>query len=263
MSYFWHPITHNVEVPINRRLTVDLEYSNLVHKAQELCNQMNFKWVTKVIRAKQMLMNNSNMVAEGGRELEGDVAHNQDNNIGDVADEPVVKNQTDAAGYESSEVILNDTLSLTREVVTNRITQEGEENVNPADLAFQLNNLNVPFPNHNNVTQGELESTALPSIPEGGILSTSTSSVLASGSNNNKTSTTSAVVDIQESNRTTTAPAPIIPLNLSLRKMPTKWDNAEGFDLGYNILCHSQRIGWSTTLAYSKRTNYFSFKRTS
>lgn len=211
-TYFWHPIAHSVEVSINRRFQVDLKYSNLVHKAQELCNKMNFKWVTRVISAKQMLMSNRNMVAGGGRESEGDGTHNQDSNIGNIADGRVVNNETDATGEESSEVILN---------------------------------------------ESELENTLLPSIPEGGILSTSTTTVVASESNNNETSNTSAVGNIPASNTAATATVPMIPLNVGLRKMPTKWDQTEGHNLGYNILSHSQRLGWSTTLAYRNRTSYF------
>ena len=177
MSYFWHPIDHKVEVPINRRFTVDLEYSNLVHKAQELCNQMNFRWITKVITARQMVMNNRNMVAAGGGESEGNGTNNQDTNIGNVADEPLVSNDTDAAREESSQVIVNESSSFTREVVSNRIMQEGEETINPDDLGFQLNNSNTICPNDINVTQSESESAALPTIPEGGIISTSTTTV--------------------------------------------------------------------------------------
>ena len=76
------------------------------------------------------------------------------------------------------------------------------------------------------------------------------------GVNNNETTSTSAA-NIPGSNVAATASAPTIPVSLGLRRMPTKWDQPEGHNLGYNILCHSQKLGWSNTLAYRNRTSYF------
>ena len=119
-----------------------MQFRNGVDKAQKLSNKINFRWVAKVIHANAMVVNNGAIVAEEGGEVKSNVLHNTESAVTDVVVDMGTNVATDGGEGEASNDNVNDTLPYTREVVTNRIRQEGEEEINPADVSFQLSTLN-------------------------------------------------------------------------------------------------------------------------
>ena len=109
MSYFWHPITHNVEVPIDSRFRVDLQFSNRVDKAQKLSNKMNFRWVKKVICANAMVENNRTVIGQESREEpQTNVPQNTESIGEDVVNEMITNEENDLSGGQSNNDNMNE-----------------------------------------------------------------------------------------------------------------------------------------------------------